>query len=219
LYFLLTNLQEYSYIALALIVYISSVGAPLPVSLFLLGSGAYAATGSFNIFLLFSVCLIAAVCGDSTGYAIGRIAGTTFLERLERKHSNQRNNTPSLLTRSRTYFHKHGALAIFLTRWLISALGGTLNIIAGAELYPYRSFLFLDIIGEAIGDALPLILGYIFSVTWELIGTIFGNISLLFLCLGILIILGIIAQRILTPTKEMQRAGTFRKPYELRDVK
>jgi membrane protein DedA with SNARE-associated domain len=82
------------------------------------------------------------------------------------------------LARSREHFQRRGAWAIFLSRFLFSALGGITNLLAGAEEYPYRRFLLYDASGEAIGAIIPLSLGYIFGVSWEAVGAVLGAISL-----------------------------------------
>ncbi|HEV2655160.1 MAG TPA: hypothetical protein VGT82_09375, partial [Ktedonobacteraceae bacterium] len=72
-----------------------------------------------------------------------------------------------------------GGLAIFLSRSVVSALGGTINLLSGAEVYPYHRFLVYDISGELCAAIIPLALGYIFGASWEAIGNILGMVSLL----------------------------------------
>jgi membrane protein DedA with SNARE-associated domain len=36
-----------------------------------------------------------------------------------------------------------------------------MNLLAGAESYPFRSFLLYDVTGETLGAVIPLSLGYI----------------------------------------------------------
>ena len=93
---------------------------------------------------------------------------------------------PQAVARSRLYFKKRGGYAIFFSRFLVAALGGVVNLLAGAELYPYRYFVPLDIAGEATGALIPLLLGFAFGATWEAIGDILGTASLL--VLGLLLV-------------------------------
>jgi len=91
------------------------------------------------------------------------------------------------IARSRAYFQRRGAVAIFLSRFLFSALGGTINIVAGADAYPYPRFLLYDAIGETIGAIIPLSLGYVFGASWEDIGDLLSTssgfvLALLFTC-------------------------------------
>ena len=146
------------------------------MSLILLAAGAFAAQGDFDLALLIVITVTASVCGDNIGYLLGRRWGSKLLEWLER--SGKRRLVPAnTITRSRASFKRHGGWAIFLSRFLFSALGGVTNLIAGAELYPYHRFLFYDSSGQLLGAVIPLSLGYIFGVSWEYVADILGAFS------------------------------------------
>ena len=185
---LISWLQQYGYPALWLSIFIAAIGVPLPTNLVLLAAGAFATLRDFNLAFLAAIALSASVCGDSLGYLLGRRIGSKFLDWLEQQ---QRFHliSPLTIARSRVYFQRRGAWAIFLSRFLFSALGGVINFIAGAEVYPYHRFLIYDACGEAIGALLPLGLGYVFGTSWEAIGDIFGTTSLFLLALLIAIYL------------------------------
>jgi len=160
---LLHGLHEYSYPILWLIIFIAAVGLPLPASLVLLAAGAFAAPGGFNIALLIGITITAASCGDSVGYFIGRCWGSKTLHRLGQPRRLQL-ISPRSITHSRHYFKCKGGWAIFFSRFLFSALGGVINLLAGAERYPYRRFLLYDVTGETLGAVIPLSLGYALAV-------------------------------------------------------
>lgn len=172
-----TAFLNYGYPMLWLAVFIAAVGAPLPIALVLLATGAFAALGDFNFFLLLALTISASVAGDNIGYLVGRKWGSQALNWLEQSRLGKRLFSPNAISRSRAYFNKHGGWAVFLTRFLVAALGGIVNLVAGSELFPYRAFLAYDIAGETIGAVLPLILGFIFGASWEAVGDIFGAIS------------------------------------------
>ena len=186
---LLTFLQSYGYLALWITVYIAAVGIPIPITLLLLAAGAFAALGDFNFSLLFILSLSALICGDNTGYWIGRIWGSRVLNWIERSKKWNRLIPPQRIAQSRQYFRHRGGWAIFLSRFLFSALGGIINLLSGSELYPYRYFLLLDSSGEALGAIIPLFLGYVFGASWEAVGDVLGYSSFLILSLLIVIIL------------------------------
>lgn len=183
--YLLTLLQEYGYPILWLSIFIGALGIPLPNTLVLLAAGAFVALGNFNFALLFLVALSAFAVGDNCSYWIGRLWGSRVLGWLE-----GRLIKPRTVERSRVYFHRLGNWAIFLSRFLVSALGGEINLLAGAELYPYRRFLVYDLAGEALGALIPLTLGYIFGASWDAVGGILGSFSLFLLALLVALFLG-----------------------------
>ena len=185
---LLVWLQEFGYPVLWLCAFVSAFGLPIPTILLLLAAGAFAALGDFNIVILILVAFTASVCGDNLGYIVGRRFGTRFLNWLAHRRR-LRLITPQRLEQTQEYFNRHGAWAIFLSRFFIIALGGIINLLAGTEQYNYPRFLLFDVLGELLGAMIPLFLGYLFSASWEAIGNIIGLISLLALSLFITLFL------------------------------
>ncbi len=200
--YLLAWLQEYGYPVLWLSVFVAAAGIPLPASLVLLAAGAFAALGDFNVIILALIALSASVCGDSLGYLIGRRWGSKVLGWLE-QHG-QLFISPQTIARSRVRFQRQGGWAVFLSRFLFSALGGAVNLFAGMELYPYRRFLPYDIAGEALGAILPLGLGFVFGAAWEAVGDILGAIAVLFLAL---LLATWLATRLLAMTQRLKVAS------------
>ena len=186
---LLTFLQNYGYVALWITIFVAAVGIPIPITLLLLAAGAFAALGDFNLALLFVISFSALMCGDNTGYWIGRIWGSRALNWIERSKRWNRLVPPRRIVQSRQYFRRRGGWAIFLSRFLFSAFGGIINLLSGSELYPYPYFLIFDSSGEALGAIIPLSLGYIFGASWEAVGDVLGYSSFLILSLLIVILL------------------------------
>ncbi len=178
--YLITWMQQYGYPALWLTIFVAAIGVPLPISFMLLAAGAFAALGDFNVFLVGAIAVTASVSGDQIGYLLGRSIGTRLLAWLERP---RRFNPISqrTLEHAHVYFTNRGGLAIFLSRSIVSALGGTINLLSGAEVYPYHRFLVYDISGELCAAIIPLALGYIFGASWEAVGDVLGMVSLLIL--------------------------------------
>ncbi len=208
---LLTFFQTYGYPALWVSVFIAAVGVPLPIALALLAAGAFAALGDFNIFILALLTITASVCGDNVGYLIGRKWGSKALDWFECSRLGARVLPPYGILRSRLYFQRRGGWAIFLSRFLVAALGGVINLISGSELYPYRSFLTLDFAGETVGAVMPLALGFAFGASWEAVGDILGTLSLFFIALLIAIILFVRLLRYLRSSSQTARASENEK--------
>ncbi len=199
---LLTVLQTYGYPALWVSIFIAAIGLPLPVSLVLLAAGAFAALGDFNIIVLTLISISASVAGDNLGYLIGRLWGSKVADWLEHSKLGKHFLRPDSVARSRLYFSKRGGWAIFFSRFLVAALGGVVNLLAGAELYPYPQFLFFDIGGEMLGALIPLLLGFAFGASWDAIGDVLGTSSLL--VLGLLLVIYLFL-RLLRYTRRVQK--------------
>jgi membrane-associated protein len=168
--------HEYGYPMLWFTVFIAAVGIPLPISLVLLAVGAFAGYGDFHMVLLIVITITASSCGDNVGYFIGRSWGSRTLQWLiqpRRVHVIPAHT----ITRSRLYFKRRGGWAIFFSRFLFSALGGVMSLLAGAERYPYRHFLLYDVAGETLGAVIPLLLGYTLGACWEAGGNLLGALS------------------------------------------
>ncbi len=194
-------LQQYGYPALWLIVFVAAAGAPISGNLLLFAAGAFAAFGDFKIIILFPVALSAAVMGDNIGYFIGLRVGTPLLAWLERqKHFHF--ISPRALARGRAYFRRRAGWTVFITRFLIVALGGPINLLAGVEQYPYRNFLFWDVSGQILGAIIPLGFGYVFAESWEEVASIFGAFSGLFLAFLAAIVLSVLFVRKVRQSKE-----------------
>jgi len=202
----LTFLQNYGYLALWISVFIAAAGVPLPISLVLLAAGAFSALGEFNFVLLFVLAFSALVCGDNAGYLIGRHWGSRGLDWLEHPGKRNRFIPPRTVERSRNYFRQQGGWAIFLSRFIFSALGGVINLLAGSELYPYRYFVLADTSGEALGALIPLLLGYIFGASWEAVGDVLGPLSLFILGLLVVVLLVTRLVRYMQRLKRVQAA-------------
>ncbi len=216
--YLLTLLQEYGYPILWLSIFIGAIGIPLPNSLVLLAAGAFAALGDFNFALLAAVSISAFVAGDTTSYWIGRRWGSRLLLWLE-----GRLIKAQTLERSRVYFERLGGWAILSSRFLVSALGGAINLLAGAEMYPYKRFVLYDIAGETLGALLPLTLGYIFGASWDAVGDLLGSFSFFIVALLVALVLGYQTLRLfrrMRKTAAIRKAAreqksTYEKPFDV----
>lgn len=214
--YVLALFQEYGYPILWLSIFIGALGVPLPNSLVLLAAGAFAALGDFNFAILAVVSTSAFVAGDTCSYWIGRRWGSKVLHWME-----GRLIKPQTLERSRVYFERLGGWAIFSSRFLVSALGGAINLLAGAEIYPYRRFILYDVAGETIGALLPLTLGYIFGASWDAVGDLLGSFSLFIVALLIALVLGYQTLRLFRRMRKValaKKATIYEKPLDVSAV-
>lgn len=92
-----------------------------------------------------------------------------------------------------------------LTRFLITGIASPVNLIAGMGNISFRTFLFYDVLGEAIWVFGYGGLGYLFGSQWEVISKLMNNFGSLILGLALLII-GIWLAR--------KRLGRLEKPED-----
>lgn len=130
------------------------IGFLLPGDSLLFTTGILASQGYLNIYLLVPVLFVAAVAGDSVGYAFGHRVGRRLFQRkdsfLFRKDH---------LLKAEVFYEKHGGKTIILARFM-PLIRTFAPIVAGISKMEYKSFLTYNIIGAflwAIG--LPT-LGY-----------------------------------------------------------
>ncbi len=192
---LLIWVQVNGYAAVWAALFIAAAGVPLPISLVLLAVGAFSAVGDFNLSLLALVAISGSVAGDQLGYGIGHWWGRRLLLWIGRSPHLDALSTHAIIP-AEAYFARYGGWAVFLTRFIVSGLGGTTNLVAGATRYQYRRFLLADISGEALGAIIPLSLGYLFGASWEAVSDVLNAASLFGLAAVTVLILAMSLWRI-----------------------
>jgi membrane protein DedA with SNARE-associated domain len=83
-----------------------------------------------------------------------------------------------------------GGPGIYITRWLLSALGPCINLASGAARYPWHRFLFWDVLGELTGAAVYISLGRFFSDRVMALYAVLGDLTWAFAALLVAVILG-----------------------------
>lgn len=155
---ILALVPVYGAALLAIVTFLSCMALPVPSSLLLLTAGAFIATGDLTAPAVVSAAWGGAVAGDQAGFWLGRLAGQPLRNRLDR-----RAETAAILQRAEQRLHRSADAAVFLSRWLFSALGPYINLIAGATRLPHGRFLLVSAIGEAVWVAGYTGAGYVFS--------------------------------------------------------
>lgn len=163
---LLSWLLVYGAIVLCIAVLLAAIGLPFPSSFLVLAAGAFVRQEILDLPTTLAFALVGVVIGDSISYGIGRLARRPIL----------RNYGQLAAWRSaEANLNRRGAVAIYLTRWLITALAVPTNLVAGSAGYPYLRFLGVVVLGEATWLLLYGTLGYAFSDQWETISELISN--------------------------------------------
>jgi len=169
---LLALVPEWGALLLAVANLLACMALPIPASLLMLAAGAFAAAGDLSALPLWIGALAGALTGDQGGYWIGRALGPRFLARL-----NRRRRSAALVTRAVRWLDRRRLPAIFLSRWLVSALGPYVNFAAGAARINWAGFTLPAVAGECVWVSLYIGLGYAFSASIEELGLILGNLA------------------------------------------
>lgn len=159
--------QEYStltYILLFLIIFLETgiVVTPfLPGDSLLFAAGALAATGSFNIWILFIIIFFAAVLGDAFNYHLGKYIGPRVFKRKSSLLFHKEH-----LVRAQAFYEKHGKKTIILARF-IPIIRTFAPFVAGIGVMSYRVFLAYNLIGAALWCSLFIFGGFLFgNIPW-----------------------------------------------------
>jgi membrane protein DedA with SNARE-associated domain len=182
---LLAALLLYGLPVLFGVIVIASVGAPLPVSLMLVAAGSFVEQGEFKLWQVIIVASTAAVLGDQIGYGAARWGGRRLVARITRRVGGE-----AKILQAEALAKRWGGPGIFFSRWLVTGLAPWLNVTSGIADYPWRRFIFWDLLGEILWVVLYVTLGYIFSDRVQALAEILGNLAWVILGLIVVVILG-----------------------------
>jgi membrane-associated protein len=131
------------------------VGMVVPSEITLLLAAVAAATGRVSPIWLAVVAAAAALAGDSTAYAIGRLAGPRFEQSRVGRLVGQRNWERAHLAAGR-----HGGRALLLGRW-VGFVRTLLPLLNGTSRMPVRRFLVADAAAAAVWASGVVAIGYL----------------------------------------------------------
>ncbi len=127
-------------------------------------AGFLASGGHLNVVLLLLGVFVAAVAGDSIGYATGKKFGPTLFTRENSFFFNKKN-----IARAQHFYESYGTKVIILARFM-PVVRTFAPIVAGIGNMKYRTFLTYNIVGGAVWTILLIGLGYGFGATLTRLG-------------------------------------------------
>jgi len=160
--FLLTLLVTYGYTTIALVIFLSGFGLPLPATAIILAAGSFTVDGTLDFWSVVLLITFTASFGDLMSYLVARTFSHWVTGSVH--HIGIR---PHHLTRVDSYLERHGKWYIFFSRWLITPLGPPVNIAAGLRHYPLPLFVAIGVAGEFVWAFLATYLGYVFGASWS----------------------------------------------------
>ena len=130
------------------------LGFFFPGDSLLFTAGLLASQGHFNVLLLWLGCTLAAIAGDSVGYAFGKKVGPKIFNRDDSLFFHKKH-----ILRTQAFYEKHGKKTIILARF-VPIVRTFAPILAGVGNMEYRSFLSYNVIGGVIWSTLLIFLGF-----------------------------------------------------------
>ena len=128
----------------------------LPGDSLLFAAGTFAASGSFNVHILFVILASAAFIGDNVNYWVGRKLGSKLFER------NNRFLKKEYLDKTHKFYEKHGGKTIILARFF-PIIRTFSPFVAGLGSMRYSRFLINDIAGAIIWVSIFVYTGFFFG--------------------------------------------------------
>ena len=132
------------------------IGFFLPGDSLLVTAGLLASQPGFglNVYLLGLILSIAAIVGDSVGYAIGRSTGPRIFTREDSLLFNRKH-----LERAHAFYEKHGGKTIIIARFM-PIVRTFAPVVAGVADMHYRTFIAYNVIGGLAWVWSMLFIGY-----------------------------------------------------------
>jgi membrane-associated protein len=150
------------------LLFFGALGLPLPCTLLVIASGAFIRQSLLDTVSTPALGYLGTIAGDVSLYAIGFFA-SGWIERRFGQTSAWKN--------AQNLFERRGGIAIFLTRWLLTAIAFPITLIAGSSGYGFKKFFTFDLLGELTWFLIYGGLGYAFGSQWELISDFISNFS------------------------------------------
>ena len=143
---LVALVASYGYAVTFALIFLESVGIPVPGEGILIATALFAArTQRLDIAVVVITAAAAAFLGSNVGYLLGRSAGHALIQRF----GGYVGLTPARQRLGQYLFIRHGAKIIFLGRF-IAILRAFAGILAGANQMPWRKFLLFNGLGAVV---------------------------------------------------------------------
>jgi membrane-associated protein len=130
------------------------VGFFLPGDSLLVTAGLLAARGYLDVYALAPVLTLAAICGNSVGYSIGRATGPRVFKREESLFFNKKH-----AIRAHEFYEKYGRKTIVLAQFM-PIIRTFAPVVAGVGGMKFRQFITFNVLGAVVWIWSMLGIGY-----------------------------------------------------------
>jgi membrane protein DedA with SNARE-associated domain len=170
------------------------VGFVLPGETAAIVGGVAASRGHVSLIVMCVVVVIAAIVGDSVGYAIGARYGTRlFSLRVLRRRAGR-------IDAARAGLARRGGPAVFGGRF-VAFLRAVMPFLAGSSRMPYRRFLAFNVAGGLIWGVGSVLLGYLAGNAYATAEKTFGRAAAL--AVGALVVIALVVWSVRRRRREL----------------
>ena len=170
-------INQYGYLAIALLIALENIFPPIPSEVILTFAGFLTLNSELHIL------------GVIVASTIGAVLGAERLEKIlsgkigQLLHFNDKD-----IAKSISFFKKHGSKAIFFGR-LVPVIRSLISIPAGMTHFDWKKFVVLSSLGTAIWNTILICSGHYLGASWEKILTVFDSFTtIIVILLGLTII-------------------------------
>jgi membrane protein DedA with SNARE-associated domain/rhodanese-related sulfurtransferase len=157
-----TALAQHGYSILAAIVFLETIGVPVPAAVALLIAGGAAARGVLEAQYVLGMALFAMLAGDTLMFLLGRYTGWWLLGLLCRISL----NPEACILRSADSFYRRGRTLLVIAKF-IPGINTMAPPLAGSMNMRLATFLRLDLAGAVLYIGSYFTVGYVFSGALE----------------------------------------------------
>jgi undecaprenyl-diphosphatase len=178
------------------------IGLIVPGDLILALGGVYSSQHKMSLVAVILIGTVAAICGESIGYWLGRTYGKRLIKRipLVRRLEGQ-------LDASQEYFRRHGGKTVALGRYA-TALGAFIPFTAGVARMRYRRFVAFDVPAIVVWAVAISVFGYSFGQHLDFIDKVLSRFGYGVLALFILFFGSRLAWKMIKDRRREAGSGT-----------
>lgn len=190
------------YPGIALLMVLENVFPPIPSELIMPFAGFVTTDGPLSLVGVTVAGTVGSVLGALPLYYIGYAVGEERLKRWADRHGHWILLTGADVERSRVWFQRHGAAAVFLGR-LVPGIRSLISVPAGVSRMNLPLFLLLSAVGTGIWAGVLAYLGYVLGQNYDRVDSYLGPVT--YVVLGALLAWYVV--RVVRCWREKRAAG------------
>jgi membrane-associated protein len=178
--YLLELMSQYGVIVLVLVVFLGSLGAPVPAGPMAAMTGVFAFSGGLSALPTALAILFGSVAGDMLIYSIGRRTDPARLVKIGRWVG----YTEANRVRLERLFERFGDLTLLLTRSLVAHISAVASLLAGSSGISVTRFLIYTCCGRTLWLLIYFGAGYLVGSDFTMASSFLSYLSLLLIALA-----------------------------------